>query len=393
MIKEVHFFTEMGYAAYDQEAAARYGYTSLMFPNEYFNPERAQELYGMYFEELQYCTEAGYDGIMINEHHNNPLNMMPSVNVIGSILAKTTKQGKIVFLGNVLPIHENPLRVAEEIAMIDIISGGRVVCGFVRGVGQESMYSNVNPVNNRERFEEAHDLIIDAWTKPGPFRWEGKHFQFRVVNPWMIPLQKPHPPIWIPGISSPESIRYAAQRRYPYIALAPPLNLAKDIYDTYASAAAEEGYEPTPDNRGYAVRAVVADSDERAYEEGKHFYWQLGTAFGLAPRHWQAPPGYQSRAAATSARELSRDSIRAATGSGGSIVPYDEAQETYQIVTGTPDTVIRKLKTIVDVMDPSQLIIWGREGTMPHDVAMRSIDLMTKEVIPAMKEYVPQSHC
>ena len=124
MIKEVHFFTEMGYSAYDQEAAGRYGYTSLLFPNEYFSPEKAQELYSMYFEELQYCTEAGYDGVMINEHHNNPLNMMPSVNVIGSILAKTTKKGKIVFLGNVLPIHENPLRIAEEIAMIDIISGG-----------------------------------------------------------------------------------------------------------------------------------------------------------------------------------------------------------------------------------------------------------------------------
>ena len=169
--------------------------------------------------------------------------------------------------------------------------------------------------------------------------------------------------------------------------------MAKDIYDTYASVAKEQGYEPTPDNRGYSVRAVVADSDERAYEEGKHFYWQLGTSFGLAPRHWQAPPGYQSRAAATSARELSRDSIRAATGSGSSIVPYDEAQETYQIVTGNPDTVIRKLKTIVDVMDPSQLIIWGREGTMSHEVAMRSIDLMTQEVIPALKEYVPQGHC
>ena len=167
MIKEVHFFTEMGYSAYDQEAAARYGYTSLLFPNEYFSPEKAQELYSMYFEELQYCTEAGYDGVMINEHHNNPLNMMPSVNVIGSILAKTTKKGKIVFLGNVLPIHENPLRIAEEIAMIDIISGGRVVCGFVRGIGQESMYSNVNPVNNRERFEEAHDLIVKAWTAAG----------------------------------------------------------------------------------------------------------------------------------------------------------------------------------------------------------------------------------
>ena len=133
MVKEVFFFTEMGYTAYSQEAAAEYGYTNLMFPNEHFSPQQANQLYSMYFDELQYCTESGFDGVMINEHHNNPLNMMPSINVIGGILAKSTKQGRIVFLGNVLPIHDNPVRVAEEIAMIDIISGGRVVCGFVRG--------------------------------------------------------------------------------------------------------------------------------------------------------------------------------------------------------------------------------------------------------------------
>ena len=92
MVKEVHFFTEMGYTAYSQDLAAQYGYTNLMFPNENFSPERARELYGMYFEELEYCTEAGYDGIMINEHHNNPLNMMPSINVIGAVLAKSTKR-------------------------------------------------------------------------------------------------------------------------------------------------------------------------------------------------------------------------------------------------------------------------------------------------------------
>jgi alkanesulfonate monooxygenase SsuD/methylene tetrahydromethanopterin reductase-like flavin-dependent oxidoreductase (luciferase family) len=109
MVKEVFFFTEMGYTAYAQDVAAKFGYTNLMFPNENFTPEKASELYSMYFEELQYCTEAGFDGVMINEHHNNPLSLMPSVNVIGAVLAKLTQKGKIVFLGNVLPIHENPV--------------------------------------------------------------------------------------------------------------------------------------------------------------------------------------------------------------------------------------------------------------------------------------------
>ena len=389
MVKEVFFFTEMGYSAYSQETAARYGYTNLMFPNENYDPQKASELYSMYFDELQYCTETGFDGVMINEHHNNPLSMMPSVNVIGAVLAKHTSKGKIVFLGNVLPIHENPVRVAEEVAMIDVISGGRVVCGFVRGIGQESMATNTNPVFNRERFEEAHDLVIKTWTTPGPFRWEGKHYHFRIVNPWVMPLQKPHPPIWIPGVVSPESVVYAAQHGYPYVALAPPLDLISEIYDLYDDVAREEGYTPTDENRGYAVRVNVADSDERACEEGKNFFWQLGTSFGVAPRHWQAPPGYLSRAAARGARQQRREATRNVT-PGGPALSYEEAHATYQIVTGSPDTVIKKLKHIVDVVDPGYLVLWGREGPMSHQTAVRCIDLLTQEVIPAIKEHQPQ---
>ena len=396
MVKEVYFFTEMGYTAYPQDKAKELGYNNLMFPNEHFSPEKAQELYSMYFEELQYCSEAGFDGVMINEHHNNPLCMMPSINVIGSILAKTTKKGKIVFLGNVLPIHENPLRVAEEIAMIDILSGGRVICGFVRGLGQESMATNTNPVYNRERFDEAHNLIVKAWTTPGPFRWEGKHYQFRVVNPWVMPLQKPHPPIWIPGVASPESVIWAAKHHYPYVALAPPLNTLGEIYDLYQKTAEEDGWTATSEQRGYAIRVNVADSDEKAYEEGKNFFWQLGTSFGIAPRHWQAPPGYLTRAATQGARQQQRnaDATRNPPPSsprnitpGGPSVAYQEAHDTYQVITGTPDTVIEKLKHAIDLIDPGYLILWGREGPMSHEVAMRSIDLMTQEVIPAVKEY------
>ena len=389
MVKEVYFFTEMGYTDYSQDEAQRLGYNNLMFPNEQFRPEKAQELYGMYFEELQYCTEAGFDGVMINEHHNNPLCMMPSVNVIGSVLARTTTKGKIVFLGNVLPIHENPLRVAEEIAMIDILSGGRVVCGFVRGIGQESMATNTNPIYNRERFDEAHNVIIKAWTTPGPFRYEGKHYHYRIVNPWVMPLQKPHPPVWIPGVASPESVVWAAKHKYPYIALAPPINLLNDIYELYGRTAEEDGWTATSDNRGYAIRVAVADSDERAYEEGKNFYWQLGTSFGVTPPQWLAPPGYMTRAATQGPREQARRRVQTVV-PGGPALPYDEAQETFQIVTGNPDTVVKKLKRLMDIIDPGYLVFWGREGHMSHETAMRGIDLMTQEVIPAIKEYQPQ---
>ena len=150
-------FNEMAYSTYPQEEAEKLGYTNLMFPNKHFDPQMGHELYTMYLDEFEYASEVGFDGVMVNEHHNNPLNMMPGINLIASILARNTKKGRIILLGNILPIHENPLRVAEEVAMLDTISGGRIVCGFVRGIGQESLATNVNPVHNRERFYEAHD--------------------------------------------------------------------------------------------------------------------------------------------------------------------------------------------------------------------------------------------
>ena len=205
----------------------------------------------------------------------------------------------------------------------------------------------------------------------------------------MMPLQKPHPPIWIPGVVSPESVIWAAKHRYPYVALAPPLDLISEIFDLYDQTAEEEGYTATSEHRGYVVRINVADSDERAYEEGKNFYWQLGTSFGIAPRHWQSPPGYMSRRAAESGRSARRESTRNVT-PGGPTLTYEEAHATHQIVTGNPDTVIEKLKHIVDVVDPAYLVLWGREGPMSHQVAMRCIDLLSQEVIPAIKEYQPQ---
>ena len=363
MLKEVYFFTEMGYTAYSQDRAIKQGYNNLMFPNEQFDPQRASELYGMYFEELQYCTESGFDGVMINEHHNNPLCMMPSVNVIGSALSRTTKKGKIVFLGNVLPIHENPLRVAEEIAMIDMLSGGRVVCGFVRGIGQESMATNTNPVYNRERFDEAHDLIVKAWTTPGPFRWEGKHYNFRVVNPWVLPLQKPHPPIWIPGVASPESVTWAARHRYPYVALAPPLDLIEEIYQLYDKIAAEEGFTPTPEHRGLCDPGKRGRQRRKGLRGGQKLLLAAGDVIRHCPPSLAGAsriphPGRRTQGQ----RQQRRASARYVT-PGGPSLEYQEAQETYQIVTGNPDTVIAKLKHVMDIVDPGYMVLWGRERT------------------------------
>ena len=182
--------------------------------------------------------------------------------------------------------------------MIDMISGGRLVSGFVRGGGTEQLATGVNPAYNRERFEEAHDLIVEAWTRPGPFRWEGRHYQHRVVNPWALPMQQPHPRIWIPGVLSRETVIWAAKHRYPYIALNTTIEATKRIWQTYDDAAHEVGYDPGPENRGYLLRVHVADTTEKAMQNASQFMWMQGEFTGLAHRSGPTRPATPPRATA-----------------------------------------------------------------------------------------------
>jgi hypothetical protein len=152
------YFTEQPMAAYDAKAGLDYGATALTFSNSHFNPVEGSRLYNEYLEEYILVEECGADGIMLNEHHNAPFCMQARTNMFASILAAVTKRVKIVILGNPLPLSENPVQLAEELAMIDMISKGRLVSGFVRGGGQEQLANGVNPAFNRERFMEAHDL-------------------------------------------------------------------------------------------------------------------------------------------------------------------------------------------------------------------------------------------
>jgi len=215
----------------------------LSISNGVYDPKVGAQLYNRYLDEKIYADQMGFDALMLNEHHSTPFCMQGVTNVGASILARETKQAKIIILGNILPIWDDPLWLAEQLAMIDMISYGRLVSGFVRGGGRESVSHNAPPHFNRERFEEAHDFIIKAWTTPGPFRWEGKHYHYRYVNPWARPLQQPHPPIWIPSTVSVETVKWTARHRYPLVLLATKLGPTKEAFQLYHDTAAEEGYE------------------------------------------------------------------------------------------------------------------------------------------------------
>ncbi len=361
--------------------------TDLGISNELYDPKVGAQLYNRYLDEKIYAEEMGFDALMLNEHHSTPFCMQGVTNVGASILARQTSKAKIIILGNVLPIWEDPLFLAEQLSMIDMISGGRLVSGFVRGGGRESWSHNAPPHYNRERFEEAHDFIIKAWTQPGPFRWEGKHYHYRYVNPWCRPLQQPHPQIWIPSTVSEETIKWTAGHRYPLVLLATKLEPTKDAFQLYHDTAAELGYESGTQNLSYLWKVHVDETDEKAEEVARKYLSGVSNPFlsgneGQVNQAIQSLPGHTSR----TARKTAATAFGPLGRFGTNRRPFEEQAADYTIIAGTPETVIPKIRHVMEYLRPGSIFFWDGDGAMTHDDQMRSLRLMGEEVIPAVKE-------
>jgi alkanesulfonate monooxygenase SsuD/methylene tetrahydromethanopterin reductase-like flavin-dependent oxidoreductase (luciferase family) len=378
----IMYFTEQPMATYPADKGLEFGATALMFSNSHFDPVAGSRLYNEYIEQYRLAETVGFDGIMLNEHHNAPFCMQAKANVFASILAAITERVKIVILGNPLPLSENPVRIAEELAMIDMISKGRLVSGFVRGGGQEQLATGANPAYNRERFEEAHDLIIRTWTQPGPFRFEGTHYQQRVVNPWAVPLQKPHPRVWIPGVISKETVIWAARQGYPYIALNTTVEQTNKIWELYDATAEEAGFKGGPEYHGYLKQVHVAETEEKALENARQFTWMQGEFTGLAHPVWSTPAGYSSP-------ENRRGFVEFSTGRGSSPrrrPSFEEQVQNNMIIAGTPKTVTAKLRQVMEQTRPGIMSLWANDGAVSHADSMTCIRLFGEEVLPALRE-------
>lgn len=374
---KIYYFSEMPHHEYPDDIADEYRSLRIIFPNTHFDTTKQPDLFQRYFDEYQYADEMGFAGVMINEHHSTPSCSDVSVHMSAAILARITKRAKILLLGSILPIQENPVMLAEQIAMADQISRGRIISGVVRGIGVESWWANINPVHNRERFEECHDLMLKAWTVPGPWRWEGKHYHFRHVNPWMLPYQKPHPPIWVPGTASPETAIWAGERGYTYVPFLTPLEVARELFTHYRKGAEGAGHPATDENFGFMICAVAADTEEKAAEAGKHFIWRMGRTLKGWTELYSAP-GMQSRAANQVYLKAKSEPL--------SRMSYEELRGRNLIVAGTPDHLIKTFKYLKQELGIGHLIIEGQESRMDHPTTMRSLELIGKEVIPALAE-------
>lgn len=403
----IGYFTERPYQDPD---ASWWGTTGrrlvdLDSTNGDYDPKLGAELYNRYLDEKLYAEEIGFDALALNEHHSTPFCMGQVTNVEAAILARITKKAKIVLIGNILPIWDDPLWLAEQLAIIDMISHGRLIAGWVRGTGRESVAHDANSTYNWERFQEAHEFIVKAWTQPGPFRFEGEHYNYRYVNPWARPYQQPHPLIMIPGAVSRRTVEWAAARRYPYVMLATRLEPTKQSFDYYDECARAAGYEAGPQHRGYLFKVHVDETEELAHEVGRKFLTGPGNIFlegsrGDTRSHLQDLPGLTDRrnllptggvrhvaAARGQAEEVARPlQLDSAERHKDVDENYADLLDAQAIITGTPKTVIPKIRSVLEYIRPGSIFLWDGDGSMTHEDSMRSLRLMGEEVLPAIRE-------
>jgi len=369
----------MPYADLDLEAGRRNGTVWVKLPNKYFDPEKGHKLYNRYLDELEYAEALGFDAVSVNEHHQTAYGLMPSPIVTASALARKTSRVKIAILGSALPLRSHPLMVAEEHAMIDVISGGRLISGFVRGIGAEYHTFGVNPTFSHDRFHEAHDLIIRAWTEPGPFPFQGRHYNVQYVNLWPRPYQKPHPPVWIPSQGSKETIDWASHpdRRYTYLQTFSPVKVVARYLKQYRDTAKGYGYEARDSQLGWSLPIYVGKTDEEARREAKPHFEAFRNVFVKMPLEMLLPPGYTSR-------ESLKNVMKAKAQMFGDVT-IEQALELGLFVCGSPETVRKNLEGYWREMRFGNLLVSCQFGTLPGDLTRKNMELFAREVMPALK--------
>ena len=381
---KISFFHLMPYQGLPSDFETRFRSAWVDLPNENFDPEICQQYYDDYLEELEFADQMGFDGVCVNEHHNNAYGLMPSPNLIASILARSTNNGALIVLGNSLALYQPPIRVAEEMSMLDIMSRGRLVAGFPVGTSMDTTFSYGQvPITLRERHTEAHDLIMRAWTERQPFAFNGKYNKLRYVNIWPRPLQQPHPPVWIPGGGSVETWDWVLDRNYVYCYLSYYGYLrGSGIVKAYWDRVAERQIDDNPNRLGFLQLVCVSETDESAqseYEDHvKYFYQKM---LRIHPPFAESP-GYRSiDSIRRSLRPQIGDEAQKAAGELG----WKELVEQGHVIAGSPATVRDRLTEAVKMLRVGHLMCLLHIGTMPKELTRKNTELFAKEVLPAIK--------
>jgi alkanesulfonate monooxygenase SsuD/methylene tetrahydromethanopterin reductase-like flavin-dependent oxidoreductase (luciferase family) len=334
-------------------------------PSGVYDREAGARAYHGMIERLQYVEELGFDWVSVSEHHYSPRILTPSPIVSAAFIAASVKKITIALLGPIVP-HSNPVRVAEEVAMLDTLAQGRLVVGLLRGTTNEALTYDLNPAEARERTDEGMELILKAWTEPQPFGWQGRHFQYRTVSIWPRPLQQPHPPTFALGTSR-ESCEFAARHHLGCGVSYGPFEVMGKATRFYRERCAHYGWTPAPEQIVYRANMLVADTDEDAHAL-------------LAKQPTGAP--FAMRAAlrdafmTADARNIAGE-VRAPNVGGALPTTF----------IGSPDTVVEQVRRAREVIGAGVLdLSLHPPGSGALDPLMRALELFGKKVLPRIRD-------
>ena len=353
-------------------------------PSTLFDPVKGHQLYNEYLDELEFADRMGFDGICINEHHNNAYGTMPAPNIIAGALSRRTSDAALIVLGSSIALYNPPLRVAEEFAMLDCISGGRLVAGFPVGSSQDANYAYGQvPVTLREKYYEAHDLIKRAWTEPEPFAFNGKYTQLRYVNIWPRPMQQPHPPVWIPGGGSVETWGWTVEQDYVYCYLSyAGYQQGAVLMQGFWDEVARRGAEPNPYRAGFLQLVAVSETDEQVDEYADSIEYFFKKCMHV-PSYFANAPGYRTVKSARAGISTSNSKALRQQAAG---FTWKDYIETGAVIAGGPATVRERLKEAIETLRVGHLMLLCQFGDMPHELAMKNTELFATEVMPDLRD-------
>jgi alkanesulfonate monooxygenase SsuD/methylene tetrahydromethanopterin reductase-like flavin-dependent oxidoreductase (luciferase family) len=354
-------------------------------PSTYFDPIKGAANYNEHLEEMTYCEELGFDGVVFNEHHYSAYGTMPSPNLIAAALSQKTSRIKIGVLGNILPLRYHPVRVAEEYAMVDCLSNGRLIAGFVRGIPPEYIWYSVNPAESRGRFEEAYDLIMTAWTQ-SVWSYEGKFFQLKDCAIWPRPLQQPHPPIWIAARSA-ESIEWCVKRHLPTAQVYQTTAQIEDTFNYYRKVARDEGWEATPNDFILCRHIYIDESDKKAQEvvepAMRYFFTVFNRGFNEAINKGAVDQGLLKALTTERSFNYFREGNRERR--DFSKLDWDGLISTGYMIAGNPDTVARQILDQMKQIGAEHFMGMFHIGNLAHEKVVSSLDLFKKEIMARLQ--------
>ncbi len=350
--------------------------------NKLFDPVRGKKFYDDYLDIMAYADDCNFGGVGCNEHHFSPFGLMANCNLIGAGLAQRTKKTRLAMFGNLVPLL-NPIRVAEEYAMLDCMSGGRLIAGLLRGVPHEYVAYNIPPSESRARLKEAVQLITRCWTEPEPFGWEGEFYQFPAISIWPKPYQKPHPPILL-SASNEESAQLAGELGTRIGIIISNLDSAKRSLDVYKKEMQARGREVTPDHIMAHQFGFIAETDDEAeatLKAGQEYFGRvlmrpLREAQRMVlekTRYFNDPASVHGLASRpTGGNALAARDIKETVAAGG-------------LLCGSPESFVEQVKAVHRVLGHGSTTLTLKVGNIPDAKVRRAMELFRDRVEPEIR--------